>query len=263
MSNIFEQRQSALQCSNAELPTSAYLYHLRTASYRDDLPFLVRLAEKRGGEILEIGCGTGRVLKALCEKGFTPYGIDTWPEALLEARKNAPAAIVAEQDVKSLNLEQSFDLVLMTFNVLELLDSFEDKKQALERVRSHLKENGVLCVDTTLFDPELFRADQPEVEIRSLTIDDQLEVKVFFSAVRSASEQRSKSHFRYVVCETEGGRIIGEREDEFVVSPLTYSQLQELLTESGLKTLSIFSSYQGTDFDPGNDTHALILAAAK
>ena len=258
--NDSSQHYKPTKVDNGIMPTPACLYHLRACSYSDDLPFLLSLAEKKRGKILEIGCGTGRVLRALSEKGFTAYGIDIWPEALLEAKKKASSAIVSKQDVRRLNLKQNFDLILMTFNVLELIESFEDKKIALENIRTHLKPDGVLCIDTTLFDIDLFRRNQPEIYLRSFAIDDRLEALVFFRATRTADMQRSESQFRYLVRELAGERTLGEITETFIVSPLTFEQLQDLLTKCGFKIKSIFSDYSGKDFDPENDRHALVLA---
>jgi len=41
----------------------------------DDIPFYIECAEKQRGEILELGCGTGRVALVLAEKGFRVTGL--------------------------------------------------------------------------------------------------------------------------------------------------------------------------------------------
>ena len=60
----------------AELPD---LYDLEHAGFSDDVELYLRLAEVVGDPILELGCGTGRVLAPLAAAGHRITGIDRSP----------------------------------------------------------------------------------------------------------------------------------------------------------------------------------------
>ena len=45
-------------------------------STRSDVPFYLREAERSGGPVLELGCGTGRILVPMARAGCTVTGID-------------------------------------------------------------------------------------------------------------------------------------------------------------------------------------------
>src|ERR1051326_8231265 len=47
-----------------------------------DLPFYVELAKQIGGPILEMGCGTGRVLLPIARAGIEIHGLDNSPAML-------------------------------------------------------------------------------------------------------------------------------------------------------------------------------------
>src|SRR5438132_7150642 len=79
----------------------AHFYELEYAGYSDDLPFYVQyaLALDPGKDlpVLELGCGTGRVLLELAQAGFRVVGVDA-SEGMLDAcRGRAEAMGLAER----------------------------------------------------------------------------------------------------------------------------------------------------------------------
>src|SRR5215204_4519425 len=71
-----------------EKPVDAYariaeLYDLEHESYADDVEFYVNFVEAVGDPVLELGCGTGRLLTGIAEAGFRITGTDR-SEAMLD-----------------------------------------------------------------------------------------------------------------------------------------------------------------------------------
>ncbi|MBI5082062.1 MAG: class I SAM-dependent methyltransferase, partial [Chloroflexi bacterium] len=54
----------------------AKFYDLENADFTDDLDFWVALAKESNGDVLEIGCGSGRVLQQIARAGINIVGID-------------------------------------------------------------------------------------------------------------------------------------------------------------------------------------------
>src|SRR5713226_4481605 len=70
----------------------ARFYDLDTLEVVDDLPFWINLARRTGGPVLEVGCGTGRVVIPLAESGAHVVGIDVSAAMLAIARDKVSAA---------------------------------------------------------------------------------------------------------------------------------------------------------------------------
>jgi SAM-dependent methyltransferase len=146
--------------------TFARLFSAQYADFEDDLPLWLRLAGQAGGPILEVGCGAGRVLRALAGLGFEVTGIDTNPAMLFRAGDGLQEELrrhvrLVEQDVLALDLAERFRLILAPCNTLAgLADA--DLARALLRLRSHLLPEGKLAFEVPGPDQATGEADPDE-----------------------------------------------------------------------------------------------------
>jgi SAM-dependent methyltransferase len=67
--------------------------------------------------VLDAGCGTGRVAVELHHRGVEVVGVDLDASMLATARRSAPDVEWVEQDLASLDLGRTFDVVVMAGNV--------------------------------------------------------------------------------------------------------------------------------------------------
>ncbi|HEX5414912.1 MAG TPA: class I SAM-dependent methyltransferase, partial [Chloroflexota bacterium] len=131
----------------------ARFYDLDTEGHEEDLDFWLSLARRTGGPILELACGTGRVMLPLAEQGFSVVGVDISPEMLAIARAKLGAAAVLDRteiiqgDVLTLNLKRQFPLVFVALNSFGHFNEPGEPERALERIHAHLKPGGILALD--------------------------------------------------------------------------------------------------------------------
>ena len=105
--------------------------------------------------ILDLGCGTGNHTIPLAHRGYKVTGVDRSSEMIKYAKakadvqhaqlKKAPQFI--KGDVRCLELEQSFDAVIMMFAVLGYQLTNPDLSSTLGTVRQHLKPGGLFIFD--------------------------------------------------------------------------------------------------------------------
>ncbi|OOQ67362.1 class I SAM-dependent methyltransferase [Vibrio parahaemolyticus] len=95
---------------------------------------------KRGGDILDAGCGSGRDSKAFKELGFKVHAIDASEELAKLAEKliQQPVQIITFQEFES---EKSFDAIWACASLLHV--PFNELTQAFLNLSNSLKDNGV------------------------------------------------------------------------------------------------------------------------
>lgn len=240
------------------LPTAAELYQIRSSSFSSDLDYISRLVKSCPGNILEVGCGTGRVTKVISQLSEKVYGIDTWKEALSLCQKNAPLARLWLQDVCTLKSELRFDLVLLPFNVLELIGDTNRKKQALQNIYNHLNINGQLYIDTYLFDKKVFEKSSELKCLAGIALGRGRRARVFFEATRNLSQKISNSIFRYVIVDADTEEPLGEVSDYYTVTPVTSEELLFLLNETGFEVNNFDADYDGHKINIVTDLHAVV-----
>ena len=108
--------------------------------------------------VLELGCGTGRVLVPLAKSCENIVGID-YSQEMLETCKekitNAGLtnARVFQGDITNLNIGETFDLVIAPYRVLQALESDKEVRDFFETIAKHLNTNGKGIVN--VFKPKM------------------------------------------------------------------------------------------------------------
>lgn len=119
------------------------LYHAHHSRHTEDLPFWQSLAAAASRPILELGCGTGRVLIPLAQATAQPlFGLDYDFAMLTFLRQNLPASLqtrihLIQADFTCFRLAQKFGLILMPCNTFSTVNA-EDRLAALRCVHRHL-----------------------------------------------------------------------------------------------------------------------------
>ena len=117
-----------------------------------DLSFYEQwLPENKTARILELCYGTGRLTIPIAQKGYTITGVDNAPSMLKQARVKAKKAGTKiefiEADIRTIDLSHIYDLIFIPFNSLHHLYKNEDLFMALQKVKKHLKPNGLFLLD--------------------------------------------------------------------------------------------------------------------
>lgn len=93
--------------------------------------------------VLDAGCGTGRVAINLAERGIEVVGVDMDSSMIAEARRRAPDLVWIEHDLADLDLGCGFDVVVLAGNV-PLFCPAERRGALVERCAAHVDQGGFL-----------------------------------------------------------------------------------------------------------------------
>jgi SAM-dependent methyltransferase len=110
-----------------------------------------------GGDVLDVGCGTGFWLEALSTSGVEPArltGVDILADRVGAARSRIPGAAVRQADARSLPFDDASFAIVLLFTVLSSLSTASDTRLALSEARRVLGPRGLLlCYEARLPSP--------------------------------------------------------------------------------------------------------------
>lgn len=244
----------------------ARFYDLTHDALTEDIPLLVQLAREGGGPVLELGCGTGRLLLPLARAGCHVVGVDNSPEMLARAAARLarePEAVrervtLHQQDFTQLEMGQSyFGLAIAPYNTFLHLDTMA-KRAALRRVVGCLGGNGRLLLD--LANP-FWLADMDEAE-PAFALENELVDPETGETVRQWSRggvdsgaQAVRIEWRYEVV---GG---GETAVSAIYHYLLPHEWELLLRQTGFQLQKQWGDYDATPFS--EEQPRLLLLAQK
>lgn len=93
--------------------------------------------------VLDAGCGTGRVARELARRGIDVVGVDVDPEMLRVAQRRSPELEWHLNDLECLDLDRTFDVVVMAGNVMIFLQPSTESRVVAAMSR-HLAPGGLL-----------------------------------------------------------------------------------------------------------------------
>lgn len=133
----------------------ARFYDLFYAQRDEDIPMYLDFAQAADGAILELGCGTGRLLLPLARAGHRVTGLDSSAEMLTRARERIRAAGLAERvtlvqgDLRQFALAERFALAILSVNTFMHCHDIQAQLACLGCIHRHLHSGGCLVVDLT------------------------------------------------------------------------------------------------------------------
>lgn len=166
--------------------SEAAIWHdVECGSYSADLPLWEELAERCGGPVLELGCGTGRVALHLARRGHRVYGLDRDPELLEVLAERAadlrpsgmgqesaafakPSVMTVQADARSFELADPVALALAPTHLLQLLPEESERMECLRSVAAALRPGGLFAASIIEEMPEADGAPPPLPDVREV-----------------------------------------------------------------------------------------------
>lgn len=247
-------------------PDEAALYDAVHTGTPGDVDFYVRLAEG-AASVLELGCGSGRVLVALASAGVRASGVELERGMLDAARARAAGAGVEveliEADMARFDLGARFDRVVAPFASLYCLLTPERLASCLRSVRAHLAPGGLFAFDAYAADdfhdhmrPEDYPDDRLEPVADIAHGGEALHVLERSRWDRDA--QRVDATYVYL---TESGAV--RHEQTIGHRYLRRPEIEPLLAQAGLALVSLHGDFEGGPYDPSNGSLVVIARAAR
>ena len=215
-----------------------------------DAEFYRRLAHESGGPVLEVGCGTGRILLPIARDGLPCTGIDASPGMLGALRaKDPPARLrLIEAPMQDFDLSpERFALVFSAFRAFQHLYTVEDQLACLACVRRHLRPGGVFAFD--VFAPALDRiatANEPEHEECRFTQDgEEVVLRTAIERDRVTQVQRVRMRWEW----HRDGRLARHEQIKIRMRYYFRYELEHLLARAGFTTIDLYGGFDRRPYD--------------
>lgn len=234
--------------------TIAHYYDIIYADRTDDIELWLALAAEAGTDILEIGCGTGRVTIPLLEAGFRVTGIDISPEALSIARKKVDETDFGEQvtlaqaDMRNFRVPRTdFDMAFIPINTFMHCLTTADQQATLKTAYHHLRSGGWLVVDVYHpYPPALLEADGRMELAGQFSTADNHTVQWFSSRQLQLDEQIQQVTF--LLDEIDGAGNLRRHTLNFPMRYVHRFEMELLLTGAGFSVMEILGDYDQSLF---------------
>jgi len=217
-----------------------------------DVAFYRALAQASGGPVLELGCGTGRVLLPIACDGVACVGVDASRDMLdvFRAKGPPPNLELVHAAMESFDLgSRRFRLITVPFRALSHLLDVPAQLAALANVRRHLAPGGRLALD--VFDPRLDRtALREEPEALAASADTPRgKLQRFDRVTRDLARQVLTLRVRFVADAPEDSG-----EGELQLRWFYRYELEHLLARSGFTIERIYGGFDQRPWAPGGET---------
>ena len=142
------------------MTTPSYEYYGMLAEFWDvfrgdtstweDRFFFLDVIKKYGQPVLDVGCGTGRILLDFMQQGIDIDGVDNSPEMLTKLREKAAALnlhpTIYQQEMNQLDLPRRYQTILVPSSSFQLLLDSSLPPVTMKRFYEHLLPGGVLAM---------------------------------------------------------------------------------------------------------------------
>lgn len=121
-----------------------------------DRAFFIEVIRWSGEPVLDVGCGTGRLLLDYLSQGIEIEGIDNSPEMLAlcweKATRLGLAPVLYEQPVEAMDLPRRYRTIIVPSSSFQLLVNPAGAAEAMRRMHDHLEPGGTLVMPFMVLD---------------------------------------------------------------------------------------------------------------
>ena len=149
-------------------------------NYKTDFEKIRTLLKKyktsRGREMLDAACGTGNHIQYF-KKYFNITGLDRDTYMLRIARSKHPDIKFIHDDMRTFRLNKKFDVIICLFSAIGHLITYENLNKAIVNFSSHLKEGGVMFMESFLNEKDFIKGymdaafvNEPELKLVRMAV---------------------------------------------------------------------------------------------
>jgi SAM-dependent methyltransferase len=234
----------------------ATYYDLLHGEMVEDLPMWEALAAAADGPILEVGCGTGRLLLHLAQAGHSLTGLDLSTTALDAVRRKLEATGLTGQvntlqaDMRQFELpDRAFALALLPLNTFMHCHTAAEQQATLRAIHHHLRPGGKLVIDLFYPDPAMLAEVDGRLYFEAEISDDLTGHIVQWTWRHEIDLAGQMRHLTYILDEIDPEGNIRRVSLPFSLRYVYRFEMELLLEAVGFTVETIYGNYEMDPFD--------------
>ncbi len=246
----------------------AALYDYEYRRRRADVTFYRDLAKQRGGPILDLGCGSGRVTIPLARDGHQVHGIDQSASMLATLRKRVEAApepvkdriTVSPGNLCTFTVPGKYELAIAAFNVLEHLYTRGELAACLARVDAHLAPGGAFAFDVQMPDLAWLLRDPAKRWAKTRFTDPTTKRAMYYSTNHDYDPVGQIVNIRLFYDPVDGkgpAKVVKLSQRKYFPA-----ELEALVAHSGFRVVERYGDFSGRELDGAAESQVLICERA-
>jgi ubiquinone/menaquinone biosynthesis C-methylase UbiE len=229
---------------------------------RRDVAFWRKVAARSRGDVLELGCGTGRVALPLARAGIDVVGVDRSGQMLARAGRRAARVNRARHggvrlvraDIRTLPFaDGSFGMVLAPYGILQSLLRDRDVSATIASAARVLRRGGLFGIDLVPDVPR-WREYRNRVQLRG-----RANGGAHLTLVESVRQDPRRRLTTFEQCYVERrGRSTTRHRFELTFRTLSVPQLTRRLERNGFAVEAVIGDYRGRPWDERADVWIIL-----